>query len=540
MRKVIGVVVVVLLAALVPLGCAPGDPLPESLYTSDIYPGTASTFVVGSDDLPYSEGWFDVLHTGTLELSNRVTLVDEGEVWLEFRFDLNWSSVQAHGVPTHVTRGVFDGYSLPIYGGGNEELLFEICVPGRWKGPAWEHLANVGDEPGGMAVYGDSLYIPMEGDDTVWKFINDTFSISGTVGDRPVYATVYNGDLYVTCYGDDEVWVFSGGVWALSGAVGNGPYGMVAAADGFLYVACNGGISHEIWRYSSGTGWNVDPALGLGGVAGAVGTEPLFMADYGGDIYVGCGGVDDDVWIRTGGAWAKDDDVDGDPQEFQVHDGDLYLNCYSDDTVWLKTGGAWAVCTNIQTDQGNAPIGLTEYDGALFSACMDSVWSDTHATGAHAIPFWNMNSDFTKVTVDEPMYLTEYDGKLYCAANANDTIWVFEGETARLEFKTWLASAQVNATDAYRLEVEFESFTCDADLVPATGEEVWIEILTGVAAQYQSYCASIPLDMTRIDNDDSLAIRIIRIASSDEIAGEVVIEHVGIVFKCDKIGNVVP
>jgi len=476
---------------------------------------------------------------GESTFNDVITLDGDGEVWLEFRLGLDWASVQAHGKPTHVTRGIFEGYSLPVYAADNEELFFEVCVPDRWKGPAWTELATVGDAPGGMAVYGGSLYIPMEGDDTVWEFRDDTFSVSGTVGDSPVYAVVYEDDLYVSCYGDDEIWVYRDGAWSLSGTVGNGPYGMVAAADGFLYVACRGGVAHEIWRYSAATGWNLDPALGLGGVAGAVGTDPLFMADYGGDVYVGCGGADDDVWIRTGGAWAKDDDVDGNPQEFQEHEGDLYLNCYSDDTVWVRDAGVWAVATNIQTTQGNAPVGLTEYDDSLFSACIGSIWSDHHTIDANAVPFWNVNSDFTKVTADEPMFLTEYEGKLYCACNANDTIWVYEGETVEICIHTWLDTAQANATDAFRIEVAHENFTC-GDVVPTIDEVVVREILTGVAAQYKSFCAHPPIDMTGASGDDSFGVRLRRIASSDEIAGEVVVQHIGVIFKCDKIGSVEP
>jgi len=472
----------------------------------------------------------------TTTFADNITLDGDGLVWIEFRLDLDWSTVQAHGKPDHVTRGLFDGFSLPIYGADDEELYFEVCVPDRWMGPAWTLLSAIGDKPGGMAVYQGKLYIPCEGDDNVFVYDGETLSISGNVGDIPVYSYTYKDMVYVTCYGDDTVWVFDGTTWSISGVVGNGPMGMVS--DGVdLYVACL--LGDEIWRLSGGV-WTVDPALGAGGVAGAVGTDPLFMAYYEGEVYVGCGGTDDDVWIRSGGVWAKEDDVGGNPQEFQAHAGDLFLNCYTDDSIWRRSGGVWAIATNILTTQGNAPIGLTEYDGNLYSACMDSVWSDYHTVDANVVPFWNNNSDFTISGGDEPMYLTEYDGKLYCACNANDTIWVYSGETCITSIHVWITDAQANATDALRLNVDFNSFTPDVDIVPAGEDGAVREILTGPAVQNQSYGLHMPLDLTGVGGDDSMSIRIRRIASSDEIVGEVVIQHVGIIFKCNKLGSPEP
>jgi len=171
---------------------------------------------------------------------------------------------------------------------------------------------------------------------------------------------------------------------------------------------------------------------------------------------------------------------------------------------------------------------------------MDSVWSDHHSIDAFVLPFWNENSDFTIGAGDEPMYLTEYDGKLYNACNADDTIWVYDGQTAKVVMHVWLTSAQGNAADAFRIEINHECFAPDVDAVPSTSRDVFREIQTGVAAQYQSYGLHVPIDMTGCLADNSLAIRITRIASSDEIAGELVIQHVGMVFRCDKIGSSVP
>ena len=549
-----------IIAALVLLvGCgSAGDPLYQSYFEGLVVEGdavvegdlevsgntTLNTLTVEGDislsgnttierDLTVSGN--TTLNTLTLNgettFNEQISLDGDGEIWQEFRLPLNWSIIQALGKPTRVTRGDFSAFSLPIYGADNEELFFEICIPERWKGQAWTKLADVGDGPGSMESYGGSLYIPMEGDDNVWEYRNGILSISGAVGSEPVYTQAYDGNLYVSCANDDTIWVKDGSVWVLSGNVGNGPEGM-QVHDGFLYVACNAG--DEIWRYSSATGWTVDPALGLGGVAGAVGTSPRFLEEFDGDLYVSCSGVDDDVWIRTGGVWAKDADVDGAPAVFQAHDGELYLNCEDDDTIWKKNG-VWAVCTNILFDQGNAPVGLEEYEDSLFSACMDSIWSDIHTVDTYAVPFWNQNSRFV-VAGDVPKYLEIYDGKLYCACTASDTIWVYEGETVKLAIHTWITSAQANATDAFRIQVVHSAFTPNEDIVLTASQDTTREIKTGIAAQYRSYGLHVPLDFTNYDSDDSLAIRLIRIASSDEIAGEVAIQHVGAIFKCDKLG----
>lgn len=541
MKKLLLLILLPILSLTLLAGCVEGDPLPEDLYTTNIYPGGASTYSLGSEELPWESIYSDNIYNsenintenlivgGNTTLYDQILLIDDGKVWIEFRPDLDFTSVRAHGVPNWVNRGLFGAFSLPVYAADNEELYFDMCIPNRWYQPAWQELGNVGDEPGGMAEYDDKLYIPCENDDNVWVYDGTDFSISGNVGDRPRYSCVYGGNLYVTCRGDDTVWVFDGTSWALSGNVGDAPEGM-AVYDGDLYVACQG--NDEIWRLSGGV-WAVDPALGLGGVAGAVGASPSFMASYGGDLYVGCCGVDDDVWRRNAGSWAKDADVGGDPQEFHVHDADLYLNCYTDDTIWKRSGGAWAICTNIQTTQGNEPVGLEEYGGELFSACQGSIWSDIE-------DFWNQNSDYNQVTTDEPMFLKEYDDKLYCSCKDGDSIWVYEGETAYIHIHCWLTAAQAAATDAFRLHVEYENFTPGTDVVPNTGDDIIIETLTGVAAQYQSYLVMMPLDMTGVDNDDNMALLLRRIASSDEIAGEIAVNHFGLIFMCDKLGDADP
>jgi len=537
------VVVSLVLALVLILSASCGfeyDPMLDDMWTRSIFPGLPNTYVIGSENHTFLEGWFDNLYVGNTTTDNLtvstnttfegpITLVGDGKVWIEFRPDLDFVTITAHGTPDWVTRGVFGGFSLPLQPVANEELPFAFCVPGRWSEPAWTYLQDVGSEPGQPGVYDGLLYIPSELTDEVYEYRDGVFSVSGAVGNRPLMVLGYDGDLYTTCYGDDEVWVYDGVVWSLSGAVGNGPTGMAILEDQ-LYVSCL--LDDEIWTFD-GTLWQVDPALGLGGVAGAVGDAPEWMVTFGADLYVGCGGVDDDVWIRNAGAWTKDDDVGNQPQVFHQADPGptLYLACETDNEIWSRTGvGTWEVVTNIEGNTDGAPIGLEEYEGNLFTACADSVWADISG-------FWNCNSDYSKITADQPMFFEVYDGKLYCICKVGNSVWVYDGETAGIRIRCWLSAAQVTATDAFKLYIEYENFTGGVDIVPITGDDVIVEVTTGVVAQFQSYNVRFPLDMTGVDHDDSMGFILQSITSSDDIAGEIVIHDIGFILLCDKLGN---
>jgi hypothetical protein len=64
MRKVLKIAILLLLIVFL-IGCgAPGDPLLD-LYTANIYPGTANTYNIGSEDLPFNESWFNQVFVGT-------------------------------------------------------------------------------------------------------------------------------------------------------------------------------------------------------------------------------------------------------------------------------------------------------------------------------------------------------------------------------------------------------------------------------------------------------------------------------------------
>lgn len=115
------------------IGCSPNDPIPGSLYTQDIAPGTSGVgdYDVGEADNPYTDGYFGGL---TLSGNEPLLLVDDGLVYLEFRPDIDFETVRAQGKPTWVKRGIVGGWSLPIFAADNEELYMMIHIPHRWDG----------------------------------------------------------------------------------------------------------------------------------------------------------------------------------------------------------------------------------------------------------------------------------------------------------------------------------------------------------------------------------------------------------------------
>jgi len=73
------------------------------------------------------------VHTGPCEASGQITMVSDGVSQIEIRPELDQARTIAPGKPTRVSRGVYRGFSLPIYA-ADEDLFFDICVPQRWNG----------------------------------------------------------------------------------------------------------------------------------------------------------------------------------------------------------------------------------------------------------------------------------------------------------------------------------------------------------------------------------------------------------------------
>lgn len=60
MKKIIriSILLITALSAIV-IGCGtPGDPLPDDMYTMNVYPGSADTYAIGSERYPYEDGYF--------------------------------------------------------------------------------------------------------------------------------------------------------------------------------------------------------------------------------------------------------------------------------------------------------------------------------------------------------------------------------------------------------------------------------------------------------------------------------------------------
>lgn len=69
--------------------------------------------------------------------ANTAPRLENGQpVYIELRPDLDFETIRGQeGVPTLVTRGLFRGFSLPLWvADNNEELFATICMPGRWDG----------------------------------------------------------------------------------------------------------------------------------------------------------------------------------------------------------------------------------------------------------------------------------------------------------------------------------------------------------------------------------------------------------------------
>jgi len=103
-----------------------------------------------------------------------------------------------------------------------------------------------------------------------------------------------------------------------------------------------------------------------------------------------------------------------------------------------------------------------------------------------------------------------------------------------------------NTDKNFNLELSWVHIT-DGEVIPDnTSENLTTETATGTAAQYTQFHVDFILDYDVKPADvlvvgDELHMRLRRIdASANETAGEIVVTHVGIVFRRDKLGVVVP
>jgi len=110
-----------------------------------------------------------------------------------------------------------------------------------------------------------------------------------------------------------------------------------------------------------------------------------------------------------------------------------------------------------------------------------------------------------------------------------------------IHLDVFVIEAQGTTKEAFRLQIAYEHYTV-GDVVPDTSTLLEVETITGVSAAFQSYQVSFDVPVGDMEGDDILAFRVRRVdaVTGIEISGNVVIEHAGVIFLCDKLGNVTP
>ncbi len=95
--------------------------------TLDLYAGTSIEL---HDATNIGDGTNEAMFAADGEL----TLAGTAKVIKSKTYTFNYATVRANGKPTQVTRGVFQGFSLPVYNNDDEELFACQCIPADWDG----------------------------------------------------------------------------------------------------------------------------------------------------------------------------------------------------------------------------------------------------------------------------------------------------------------------------------------------------------------------------------------------------------------------
>ena len=109
--------------------------------------------------------------------------------------------------------------------------------------------------------------------------------------------------------------------------------------------------------------------------------------------------------------------------------------------------------------------------------------------------------------------------------------------TVHVHLDVFLIDAQDDGDD-FRLQIDYEHYNPGTDTVPNTSTPIAVETETGASVAFQSYHVHFDVPAGDMLGDDILAFRLRRIATTGtEIDGLVVLQHAGIIFLCDKLGN---
>ena len=80
---------------------------------------------------------WNIRHFSFPNIIQQLSFSGNGEYWISREPFLDENLANVQGKPTLVKRGIFNGYSLPIWNAGgnvNEELQYRVRVPHRWNG----------------------------------------------------------------------------------------------------------------------------------------------------------------------------------------------------------------------------------------------------------------------------------------------------------------------------------------------------------------------------------------------------------------------
>ena len=114
----------------------------------------------------------------------------------------------------------------------------------------------------------------------------------------------------------------------------------------------------------------------------------------------------------------------------------------------------------------------------------------------------------------------------------------WDGESiSHIHLDVFLIDAQDDGDD-FNLQIAWEHYNPGTDEVPNIATSIGVETPTGASAAFQSYHVHFDIPAEDMEGDDILAFRVRRLAAAGtEIDGNVVIQHAGVIFLCNKLGN---
>lgn len=133
MTKRLSILLTLILTALLvfPVGCFAADPLPEDLYTKNVFPGTASTYDLGSEDLPWDTGYLDNIIVNEDTTTRRITY---SQLYHE-DLAVPATSVKLSGVKPPLNTLYKGGIVLEFEdkNAPNEQIIyFDLQMPAKW------------------------------------------------------------------------------------------------------------------------------------------------------------------------------------------------------------------------------------------------------------------------------------------------------------------------------------------------------------------------------------------------------------------------